>query len=86
MTFFSVETEKGNLYFKKPDRNAFALALSYRSQSKTLEAGEVLVENCLVGGDESILDDEYLKIAVSLRIANIIELPEVVVKSCKSLG
>lgn len=79
-TIYTVETKQGNLYFKQPDRNTFALALSYRTQHKILEAGEVICDNCLVGGPVDILKDESLAISVAIQIANIIELPEVVVK------
>lgn len=77
---YELSSGEHKAFFKNPDRNALALALSYRAKDKVLEAGEVLLDNCYVGGDKAIVEDEMLRIAASLQIANIVELPDVQVK------
>jgi hypothetical protein len=49
-------------YFKKPDRRVLALAAKF-IENDPIKAGDVLFENCWVGGDEQIKDDDEARLA-----------------------
>ena len=61
-------------YLKRPSRPTVARAVSLLSQSKVLEAGEFLLENCFVGGDQRILSDEWLKMSAAMKAVEIVKL------------
>lgn len=61
-------------YLKQPGRNVVARALSLIAQTKPLEAGEFILENCFVGGDESILEDERQKMSAAMQAVALVEL------------
>jgi hypothetical protein len=61
-------------YLKRPVRATVARAVSLLSQSKVLEAGEFLLENCFVGGDQRILSDEWLKMSAAMKAVEIVKL------------
>ncbi len=44
--------EKSYGYLKTPDRDTVAMSLSLLNQQKPLQAGEVILGNCWIGGDE----------------------------------
>jgi hypothetical protein len=45
-------------YLKKPDRTAFSQALSEYSRNRMVEAGEVVLANCWLGGSDAMRDDD----------------------------
>lgn len=51
------------VYMKKADRNVTALAMSKRYDKKVLEAGEAILDNCLVAGDERCKTVDAIRIA-----------------------
>ena len=61
-------------YLKRPGRPIVARAVSLLSQSKVLEAGEHLLENCFVGGDQRVLQDEWLKMSAAMKAVEIVKL------------
>lgn len=61
-------------YLKRAGRPIVARALSLISQSKILEAGEYILENCFVGGDESVLTDEYVKMSAAMKAVELVKL------------
>jgi hypothetical protein len=59
------EGELAYAYMRYPDRNVLALCMRLSHQEKVLEAGEVLLQNCWIGGDlrlkpNDAMMDEYL--------------------------
>jgi hypothetical protein len=61
-------------FLKRPNRPTVARAVSLLSQSKVLEAGEFLLENCFVGGDQRVLSDEWLKMSAAMKAVEIVKL------------
>lgn len=61
-------------YLKEPGRNVVARALSLIAQTKPLEAGEFILENCFVGGDNTILENEKLKMSAAMQAVALVEL------------
>jgi len=59
---------------KEPGRVVVARAMSLIAQTKPLEAGEFILENCHVGGDESVLTDAKLKMSASMQCVQLVEL------------
>jgi len=77
-TLTLTDDETGNTvavaYLKRPNRPTVARAVSLLSQSKVLEAGEFLLENCFVGGDQHVLSDEWLKMSAAMKAVEIVKL------------
>lgn len=66
----AVERSKGNhavCYLKPADRNITALAMSKMGAQKILEAGEVLLTNCWLGGDEDIKTNDRLFVGAATK-------------------
>ena len=61
-------------YLKEPNRPVVARAMSLIAQTKPLEAGEFILENCHVGGDQSVLTDEKLKMSAAMQVVALVEL------------
>lgn len=66
-------------YFKYPSRDVMARALSLGAQDRVLEAGEVVLVNGWLGGDERLkpgheLTDEYLCMTAAMEAFNAIKL------------
>ncbi|AHJ98931.1 DNA binding protein [Hymenobacter swuensis] len=61
-------------YLKEPGRVVVARAMSLIAQSKPLEAGEFILENCFVGGDQTILENEKFKMSASMQAVQLVEL------------
>jgi hypothetical protein len=60
-------------YCKYPDRNTTALALSKRGQNKVLEAGETILDNCLVAGDEQFKTNDSVRMAAAMECYELID-------------
>lgn len=63
-------------YLKEADRNTIALALSKKSRDKVLEAGEVLLDNCMVAGDPEVKSNEKLRVAAAMEAFSAIDFLE----------
>ncbi len=63
-------------YCKYPDRNIFALAMSKRGKDQILEAGEAVLDNCFVGGDEQIKSNDSLRISAALQCYDLLDFLE----------
>lgn len=61
-------------YLKEPGRNVVARSMSLITQNKPLEAGEFILENCFVGGDKEVLENEKLKMSASMQVIALVEL------------
>jgi len=72
---FSVSVEDSVCYLKKPDRKTFK-AIASVAQSDPIRGNEILLENCWLGGDESIKTDDEKFFAVSAQLAKIIEIKQ----------
>jgi hypothetical protein len=60
-------------YCKYPDRNTTALALSKRGQNKVLEAGETILDNCLVAGDDQFKTSDAVRMAAAMECYELID-------------
>lgn len=67
-------------YLKKPDRNTVSFAMSKESADRILESGEIILENCWLGGDESIKENDDIWMAAAMRARTTFDLPEASVK------
>ncbi|MCB2379798.1 hypothetical protein LGH70_19535 [Hymenobacter sp. BT635] len=61
-------------YLKDPDRNQVARAMSLIAQTKVFEAGEFLLENCLVAGEDSILSTPKVKMSAAMQAVQLVEM------------
>lgn len=64
------------VYCKYPDRNVVALAMSKRGQHKILEAGEAILDNCFVAGDEECKQTDSLRIASAMECYELLDFLE----------
>jgi hypothetical protein len=60
-------------YCKYPDRNVTALALSKRGQNKVLEAGETILDNCLVHADDLFKTNDAVRMAAAMECYELID-------------
>jgi hypothetical protein len=84
----TVKNEDGEpitAYFKKADRNIIAYALTQTFNKKVLEAGEFIMRNCFIGGDERLnpnsaqADDDAI-VAAAIEVAGKLEILSAEVK------
>lgn len=79
-----VKQDKGDpvVAYLKPvkERNIYASVFSFMQSGKMLEAGEVILANCFLGGDELIKTDEQIAVSAAMAAYNVFKLPEVTVK------
>ena len=76
---YAIKVENGVCYLKKPSRKALGYA-SYASKQNPLNFNEVILNDCWLGGDESIRTDDAKFLGVSGTIAQIIEVKEAELK------
>jgi hypothetical protein len=73
----TVETKDGPIvgYLKPADRNVIARAMPFTMRQQLIEAGEIIIDNCFIGGDPS-LKDHYspVGIAASINAVNAVEI------------
>lgn len=69
--FFHITVEDKICYLKKPDRKT----LSFASQAGTdpMKFNEVILKNCWLGGNEEIITDDSLFLAVSSKLDQVVE-------------
>ena len=66
-------------YLKKPSRKALGYA-SFASKNNPLNFNEVILNDCWLGGDESIRTDDSKFLGISGAIAQLIEVKEAEIK------
>ncbi|MDR3326912.1 MAG: hypothetical protein LBT04_02070 [Prevotellaceae bacterium] len=76
---FSVQVDGSICYLKKPDRSTFK-AIASIGQSDPVRANEVLLNDCWLGGDETIKTDDEKFFGVSSQIAGLIEIKQAELK------
>lgn len=59
-------------YLKKPSRDHKAIAVSMYAQHQLMETGEFLLDNCWLGGDDRLLNDEDARQSASIQARNIV--------------
>ena len=57
-------------FFKRPGRDVMARAMSMESQHLKVEAGEFILDNCWIKGDEEMKTDEDLRLSASFHASN----------------
>jgi hypothetical protein len=70
---YAIEVEDSVAYLHKPNRTAIK-AMSAVATSDPIRAGEILLENCWLGGDTSIKTDDEKFLAVSGKLGELITI------------
>lgn len=76
---YQIEVGDSVCYLKKPDR-ATMKAVASLGISDPIRSNEVLLENCWLGGDESIKTDDEKFFGISAQLANLIEIKQAELK------
>lgn len=76
---YSIETGDSVCYVQKPDRSTMK-AIAAVGMNDPIRSNEVMLENCWLGGDESIKTDDAKFFAVSPKLALLIEVKEAELK------
>jgi hypothetical protein len=71
---FKVEVGDSACYLKKPDRKTMSYVATLGNSP--IRANEVLLDNCWLGGDESIKTDDEKFFGVSAKLAEIVQIKE----------
>lgn len=85
VTVIGAEGEEITAYFKKADRNIIAYALTLTFNKKVLEAGEFIMKNSFLGGDERLningagADDDAI-VAAAIEVAGKVDILSASVK------
>tara|TARA_R110000796_G_scaffold63139_4_gene145521 strand:- start:5617 stop:5940 length:324 start_codon:yes stop_codon:yes gene_type:complete len=81
---FTIEVNGKVAYLKKPDRitieNALGLAMPIQGRPQYIRAGEIVLLNCWVGGDDEIKTDDELLIPAAMQAFQIIQAKTAVLK------
>ena len=57
-------------YFKKPDLDIIGLTTKY-AENSPVKAGEVMLDNCWIGGDKIIKEDSEMKLGAMTQLKGI---------------
>ena len=76
---YAIETGDSVCYLHKPDRSTMK-AVAAVGINDPIRSNEVLLENCWLGGDESIKTDDEKFFSVSPMLAELIEIKEAELK------
>lgn len=76
---FAVTVGDSVCYLKKPSRKALGYA-SFASKNNPLNFNEVILNDCWLGGDESIKTDDAKFLGVSAVLTELIEVKEAELK------
>ncbi|HBX45556.1 hypothetical protein [Limibacterium fermenti] len=71
---FKVEVGDSVCYLKKPDRKTMSYVATLGNNP--IRANEALLQNCWLGGDESIKTDDEKFFGVSAKLAEIVQIKE----------
>ncbi|MDN3621346.1 hypothetical protein QWY81_17900 [Polaribacter undariae] len=63
-------------YLRTPNRDHKAIGLSLYHQNKILETGEFLLQNCWLGGDDRLKDDEKVADSAAIQANKIVNFLE----------
>jgi hypothetical protein len=72
---FRIQVEDKACYLKKPGRKTLGYA-SLAGKENPLKFNEILLNDCWLGGDETIKTDDTLFLSVSAKLSELIELKE----------
>jgi hypothetical protein len=67
-------------YLHKPDRNIVGMAMQAYSKQDIVKAGEALILNCWLGGDDQIRTDDSCFVSAAVQAAELIELRSAEIK------
>jgi hypothetical protein len=67
-------------YLHKPDRNVVGMAMQAYSKQDIVRAGEALIVNCWLGGDQEIQQDDSCFVSAAVQAAELIELRQAEIK------
>jgi hypothetical protein len=70
---YEIRIDESVAYLRKPDR-ATLKAMAAFAQSDPIRSSEVLLENCWLGGDDAIKNDDEKFLAVSAHLGELIEV------------
>lgn len=76
---FQIKVGDSICYLKKPDR-ATMKAVASVGTTDPIRANEILLENCWLGGDETIKTDDEKFFGVSSQLVKLIEIKEAELK------
>ena len=71
---FKVEVDGSVCYLKKPDRKTMSYVATLGSNP--VRANEALLENCWLGGDESVKTNDEKFFGVSAKLAEIVQIKD----------
>ena len=71
---FAVTVEGSICYLKKPNRKTMSIVASLANNP--IRANEALLQNCWLGGDESIKTDDEKFYAASAQLSEIVQVKE----------
>lgn len=57
-------------YFKKPDLDIIGLSTKY-AETAPVKAGEIMIDNCWIGGDKIIKEDSEMKLGAMAQLKGI---------------
>jgi len=89
LTAISVTVAEGDVavaYLKEADRNVMAFGLTKMANDRIVEAGEFVLKNCFIGGDERLkltgpAAETKPQVAASIAAASLLRAMEVSVKN-----
>lgn len=76
---FEITVDNSVCYLRKPDR-ATMKAIASIGATDPIRSNEVMIENCWLGGDNTIKTDDEKFFGVSSQLANIIEIKQAELK------
>lgn len=76
---FAFEVEDSIAYLKKPHRNVLDAAHSF-SQNDPLKFADVMLENCWLGGDDTIKTDAAKFLCVSQKLDQLLQVSDASLK------
>lgn len=76
---YQVTVDGSTCYLKKPDRTTLKMVAAVGG-SDPVRANEVLLENCWLGGDESVKTDDEKFFGVSAKLAELVTVKQAELK------
>jgi hypothetical protein len=70
---FTITVDGSVAYLKKPDRSTLK-AMAATVQADPIRSGELLLENCWLGGDETIKTDDEKFLGVIAELGKLVEV------------
>jgi hypothetical protein len=81
---FTIEVDGRVAYLRKPDRitieSALGLAMPIQGRPQYIRAGEIVLLNCWVGGDDEIKTDDDLLVPAAMQAFQIVQAKTAVLK------